>query len=504
LQDGYDTWHDAYARRQWNGLALLLALADPETSVAPETLADPEITFLPFSGAAVRPRYTGPLYDPRDVQRAAAGYTDTAAAPATAPGLVTRGARPDSMVRGAVYLMLSYGIQAALGFAFWLVAARLFSPDNVGTASSLISASILIGFLGLLGLNTTFVKFLPVAQDRNRLITAGLTLACVCGGAIALVYVLLTPLIAPRVSFIAHNPLLGAGFILLVAAGSVNSLTDSVFIGVGQAKYTAITDGIVGGATKLIAIVLLSGAGSYAIFGAASSSYVAAGVVSLILMVRGADWRPRFTGLLSALKPVLVFSGANYVANVFNLLPNLIVPLIVIDRIGAASAAYYYVAYQLASLLYQTVFAVESSFLAQGAQSHTIEKSFLVRSIRILAVVCIPAFAVMLLIGHYLLLLFGAKYAGNAGGCYNILIAAVLPIAVNNWLLTVLRLADRLHAIVVSNFVYLVVVCGLAWFLAPQGLNRLALAWPIGIVAGGLVAAVAALPVLRGIRPARR
>jgi O-antigen/teichoic acid export membrane protein len=435
--------------------------------------------------------------------RQAAGLADTTAQPA-APGLVTRGARPDGMVRSAVYLMLSYGIQAALGFAFWLVAARLFSPASVGTASSLISASILIGFLGLLGLNTTFVKFLPVAKDRNGLITAGLTLACACGGAIALVYVLLTPLIAPRVSFIAHKPLLGIGFILLVAAGSVNSLTDSVFIGGGRPKYTAITDGIVGGATKLIAIVLLSGAGSYAIFGAASSSYVAAAIVSLILMMRRMDWRPKFTGLMPALKPVLAFSGANYVANVFNLLPNLIVPLIVIDRIGAAAAAYYYVAYQLASLLYQTVFAVESSFLAQGAQHQTIEKSFLVRSLRILAVVCIPAFAVMLLLGHFLLVLFGAKYAGSAQGCYDILITAVLPIAINNWLLTVLRLAGKLHAIVVSNLVYLVVVCGLAWFLAPEGLNRLALAWPIGIIAGALVAGVAVLPVLRGVRPARR
>ena len=54
-----------------------------------------------------------------------------------------------------------FGIQAGLGFAFWIITARLFSTESVGLASSLISASNLIMFLGLLGMNTTSYATCP-------------------------------------------------------------------------------------------------------------------------------------------------------------------------------------------------------------------------------------------------------------------------------------------------------------------------------------------------------
>jgi O-antigen/teichoic acid export membrane protein len=493
---GYRDREDAssYAFRQWSGIAALLAIADAEP------------VLVPFSGA-VRSHYTGPITSPRENVPPRSGE------PSQSPGLLDRArqfAAADGMVRSALYMIVSYGASAGLGFAFWLIAARLFAPADVGTASSLISATTLIGFLGQFGLNTALIRYLPTASDRNRLITVGLTLVTACSLVIALVYILLTPLIAPHIAFIAHSLLLAFGFVILTASGGTNALTDSIFIAANKANYNAITDGLVGGFTKLIVIFVLAGAGSYgisgsySIFTAATSGYLTAALVSLVLLARGLGWRPRFGGSAPLLKPLLAFSGANYIANVLNLLPSLVVPLIVLDRIGPSAAAYYYVAYQLASLLYQTVYAVESSFLAQGSHNKTIERSFLTRSIRILLVVCIPSFVIMLLIGHDVLSLFGTKYGSNAVGCFNILIMAVFPVAANNWLLTVLRLANRLKPIVVSNAIYAIVICGLAWLLASRGLTALALAWPIGVAAGGLVAGFSTLKVLRETRRPRR
>ena len=77
------------------------------------------------------------------------------------------------------------------------------------------------------------------------------------------------------------------------------------------------------------------------------------------------------------------------------------------------------------------------------------------------------------------------------------LAAAVLPIAAENWFLTVLRLSNKLKAIVWSNGVYGAVVIGLAWVLAPHGLTVVSLAWPIGASAGAIVAGVAAMGVIR-------
>jgi O-antigen/teichoic acid export membrane protein len=462
------------------GLAALMAISEPETIL------------VPFSGPIVRPRYTGPLkrLDDRVYQ--------PPTAPAQPGGLRQRIAslRTDNMVRSALSLILSTGIQAAFGFIFWIVTARFFSTDDVGRASSLISATMLIGFFGLLGLNTTFVRFLATARDRGSLITAGLSLVGACSGFLALGYVVLTPVVAPRVAFIAHSPMLAIGFVILTAAGSMNVLTDSVFIAADRAVYTAWTDGIVGGITRIAVVVAISGAGAYGIFAASAGGQLTGVIVSLILMARVLGWRPRIRNLREALAPVLHFSGANYIANIFNYIPNLVVPLIVLDRLGPSDAAYYYVSYQLASLLYQTVFAVEQSFLAEGAHG-SVTRAFLVRSIRILLMLCIPSFIVMVLLSHWMLLLFGAKYASNAVSCLIALSTAVIPIAANNWLLTVLRLANQLTATVISNACYAMAICGLAWFLAPRGLGATALAWPIGVSVGSVVAGIAAVHGIR-------
>jgi O-antigen/teichoic acid export membrane protein len=166
--------------------------------------------------------------------------------------------------------------------------------------------------------------------------------------------------------------------------------------------------------------------------------------------------------------------------------------------------AYYYVAFQLASLLYTATSAVEQAFLAEGASTGQMGNKVLMRSLRILLAFCVPAFLVMLLGGHYALLAFGPKYAAHAQGSLIALAAAVLPIAADNWFLTVLRLYNRLKAIMWSNGVYGATVIALAWILTSHGLTAVSLCWPIGASAGALVAGIPALGVIRRNRSKQR
>ena len=127
-------------------------------------------------------------------------------------------------------------------------------------------------------------------------------------------------------------------------------------------------------------------------------------------------------------------------------------------------------------------------------------RAVLMRSVRILLALCVPAFIVVILFGHELLMAFGPNYANNAESSLIPLTAAVLPIAANGWFLNVLRLSNQLTAIVWSNIVYAVAIIGLAWVLAPHGLGAVAIAWPIGTSVGALVAGVAAIGSIKGNR----
>ncbi len=398
------------------------------------------------------------------------------------------------MVRNSLYLILSSGLQAALGFAFWIITARLFSPTDVGKASSLISATTVIAYLSLLGLNSTLVRHLPSAPDREELITAGLVLVAGCGAGIGLLYVLLIPAVAPRLAFLEQRPGLAIGFVLLTAAAAVNLLTDSVFVASRQAGYSALTDGGVGGVTKVVSVAILAGTGAYGLFCASAGGFAAAALASVVLMTKTLRWRPSLSRPVRTLKPLLRFSGANYAGNVLNLLPILVVPLIVLDRLGASAAAYYFVAFQVATLLYSTVYAVEQTFLAEGSHADVDWRELLRRSRRVLMMLCLPACLVLVVGAHWVLLAFGTRYSRHAAASLVLLAAAAVPIAANHWLWTVLRLSGQLRGLVLSSGTYAIAICGLAWLLAPHGLSALTAAWPLGgLLAAAVAAAAAAL-----------
>jgi O-antigen/teichoic acid export membrane protein len=401
------------------------------------------------------------------------------------------------MVRNSMYMLLSSGLQAGLGFAFWILAARLFSAPQVGRATSLIAATTLIGFIALLGLNSTLVRYLPRSKHKNTMITVALLLVASFGGVLALGYALAIPAIAPQLSFLEHRALFVIGFVVLSALAAVNLVTDAVFIACRRSGLVAFVDGGVGGVAKVLLVPLLAGSGAYGLFCASAGGFAAAAVASLILIWTTLHHRPEVKGAVSAMKPLLRFSAANYLGNVFSLVPTLVVPLIVLDRLGASRAAYYFVAFQVANLLYAGIYAVEQNFLAEGGHGEEDLPHLMRRSAKVLSILVVPACVVVVALAHPLMSLFGVSYASNGSSVLVVMALAALPIAAQNWLITVLRLSGQLVAVTVCNAIYAVAICGLAWALAGHGLTALGASWLIG---GGVGLVAAAAAVLFGAR----
>jgi O-antigen/teichoic acid export membrane protein len=389
-----------------------------------------------------------------------------------------------------MYLLLSSGLQAGLGFAFWILAARIFSVPEVGRATSLIAATTLIGFVALLGLNSTLIRYLPTSRHRDAMITVAVLLVAGFGAVLALGYVFSLSSIAPRLAFLEHRALFVVGFVVLSAAAAVNLVTDAIFISCRRAGINAFVDGGVGGVVKVLLVPLLAGSGAYGLFCASAGGFAAAAVVSLILIVTQLHHRPRLKGAVEAMRPLLRFSGANYLGNALNLIPTLVVPLIVLDRVGVSGAAYYYVAFQVANLLYAGAYAVEQNFLAEGAHGEEGLASLMRRSAKVLAILVLPASIIVVLLAHPLLALFGGTYAARGSEALVIMAVAAVPVAAQNWLVTVLRLTGQLLAIAISNAIYAVAICGLAWFLAPHGLAAVSAGWLLGAGAGVVAATV--------------
>jgi O-antigen/teichoic acid export membrane protein len=419
----------------------------------------------------------------------------------TPPGEVSQGwvrksrahLQDNHMVRNSLFSLLSSALQAGLGFAFWVLAARLFSTSEVGRATSLISATTLIGFVALFGLNSTLARYMPTTRHRDTMITVGIIFVAACGTLVALGYVVALPFVAPNLRFVDARISFAIGFAVLTGAAAVNIVTDAVFIASRRSGMNALVDGGIGGVVKLVMLPLLAGTGAFGLFCASAGGFAAAGAASILLIWTQLHYRPRFKGALAVMLPLLRFSMANYMGNVFNLAPTLVVTLIVLDRLGPASAAYYYMAFQFANLLFSGAYAVEQNFLAEGAHGEEGLKSLMWRAGRLLAMLAVPSAIVGALLAHWILLVFGRSYAVHGTDALVLLALAAIPIAAQQWLVTVLRLTGQLLAISVCNGVYAVAICGFAWFWTPHGLAFVGLAWLAGASAGFVAAAVAVL-----------
>ena len=115
-------------------------------------------------------------------------------------------------------------MSALLGFAFWTLAARLFSQAAVGYAAAATSAMTLLGTIGMFGLGTFLIAELPKRAARANLVAAAMLAAGLGSSLIAIIFVL----VAPHVSASLRNSSGTLSGALILVAGVV--LTAATFV----------------------------------------------------------------------------------------------------------------------------------------------------------------------------------------------------------------------------------------------------------------------------------
>ena len=409
-----------------------------------------------------------------------------------------RAGQDDRVARNSAYLMAATIGTAGLGFLFWVAAAHLFSPAQVGQAASLTNAVSLIAYLSLCGLNSTLVRFPAAPDGRHAQISRAIVVVFAVGCLLGTGYLLGLPYYGARLLAVRDDPVQASLIVLFCALATVNLLTDALFVSERIPQYNTLVDGVLQGLTKLGLPFLLTGLGAFGLVTATGGGYAVAVLASLWFLRRRTGFRFRLTAGDTRLREQLGFSAATYVSSLLNLAPLLVLPMIVLQRLGAAAAAYYFVAFQIANLANALSFAISESMFAEVSADPSRFGPVLRHSGRLIALVQLPA-AVLLAAGSGLLLQpFGGAYADHAQGLLEVLALGAVAVALNTWASFAIKLAGRMAALIGSNVVYVLVTVGLAAGWPERGLVWFGWAWFLGNLASGLVALVA----LVRVRPA--
>jgi O-antigen/teichoic acid export membrane protein len=394
----------------------------------------------------------------------------------------------DSLRRNSTLLILSQAVNAGSAFLFLVICARLFSTRDVGLATAFISLGGLAAAFTNLGLPNTIIRFLPLSKYKGRIFSASLlavTLCSILGSAIILIVI---KHIAPRLAFVQHDVLLSIVLFLLVTGNTVGSLLDGTLMAFRRGEYI-LNKALL---TNIPRIILPLFVVSYAVKGILSA-YVLMLVIGIIFnlyiiwkkLLKADDFTPSFKEVSDHRS----FALSNFFGGMLGILPTTLIPIIVLNRLGAVQAAYIYMPMQIAAFLNIIASSTSQALISETSQSDDLaaQKTHILNAAKHLYMMLVPAIILICSIGWPILFIYGKAYASNGYIALLLLASSSIFVAIN-WLGdTLLNIQKRAAAYFYMNGFNALVVVGAAYALASHGLFGIALGWLIGQLISAVV-----------------
>ena len=339
--------------------------------------------------------------------------------------------------------MLTTGLNAVLGLAFWVAAARLFSADLVGSGAGAISALMLVASAGWVGLQYMLIRYLPVAGSAAARLMF-MTYAAATGVAV-LVAIGFLAFIARGldVGFLAASAIAVAGFIAAVAAWVVFSLQDAALTGLRRALWLP-AENTAFGAAKLVLLVALAGIASpWAIFAAWTvPTVVLIAIINGLILTRVTP-RPRRSASLPPRRGLVRFAAGHHAVALVAAVPDSLVPLLVIDLVSPRANGFYYAAWTVSYSMRLLTVNIANAMTVEGALDQRNVRRLLKDAARLGGWVLIPAVVIGVAGAGPILQLFGGEYGHESSDLLRLLILSVIPFGAISVALAVERLRQR-------------------------------------------------------------
>jgi O-antigen/teichoic acid export membrane protein len=388
----------------------------------------------------------------------------------------------NSLFSNAINLMLSAGVTALFGFVFWTIVARSFDPDTVGLATTLLSMSALLSLLGLVGFDTVFVRFLPKSKQPSDEINNGMLVSGIASGLIAAIFCAIIPFVSPKLSFVNQNTLYIVAFIVFTIFTTWNTLTNAVLIAYRRTSFVIIIN-ILFSALKMCLPFLIHSGGPMTIFTFTGIAQVVNVLISIAIIVKVFNYRPALRIHTKQLAEVRRYGSAVYFAQVLNLLPDSCLPLIVVNRLGAAAAAFFYIALTIANLLYTIAFSTAQALLAEASHDEENLANHIKSGFKFATALILPPIIILFIFCPFVLGLFGPDYKEGATTVLRILSIAGIGVVFGALMNFVFKQTKNLKAMLITSATNAVATVVLSLVLVgPLGLPGIGWAFIVSAV----------------------
>jgi O-antigen/teichoic acid export membrane protein len=310
-----------------------------------------------------------------------------------------------------------------LGFAFWALAAHLFTSTAVGTAGALVSLSSLATSIGILGLDNGLVRF-AARVDRPRalmwqVLLVGGVLSAIVGLALSA-----TVLQASKEAAMEFAALVALS-VALTTSQTCFQITDGSILAARKTEYLAYR-AVAYGLAKIALVFAVAAAGVVGLFGSYTLPLLAITVVSFFLVRRA--WPARNEkGVPTRFRELASLSGGNWIHGLTYSLPSRLGPSILFIFVGASPVAYFFIALQLAEVLNYIPESVSKSLFAHGSLHDRLPAALTSSMRRLLAAILIPMVALGVLLAPFGMTIVGGTTYGTHALALQLFLLATLP-----------------------------------------------------------------------------
>ncbi len=412
-----------------------------------------------------------------------------------------------ALLADAGALFTSAGVNAILGFVFWVVAARLYSAENVGIGTAMVSVMALIGNISRLGLDTALVRSLPGLPQgqRQSVISAGLTIVTVVGILTSLVFALQSIFANETSSLLRQSPWVVLGFTVTCAGWGAGLVLEQVLVVNKRGQYV-VWKNLTFSLVKLVTLALLV----LPVIDPRLSVFTATAIGSAAGLLVGwqglrthvaRQWGAVRNGLAQVRSSLVGYALGNYVSALIAGLPGWLLPIIVVERSGAPTAAYFYTSWMIMVIVNNGPSALGSALLAEGSRQGQASRQLLKRAYAYALLYMVPAVLAVLVAGPRLTPIFGRAYAEQGRELLAYLAVAGLPFAIVQISFMELRLEKELLVLCEVVILFSAITLVGSYMLLPAlGLIAIGIAW---LVSCSLTAILSLWLVWRSLNKAK-
>jgi O-antigen/teichoic acid export membrane protein len=341
----------------------------------------------------------------------------------------------DPLSRGGLALVVNTAVTGALGFAYWIIAARLFSTYAVGIAGALVSATTLFSGIGQLNLSGMLMRFLPRAEGKSRrLVLVTYVYAAAASGLLASLSLLGIRLFASPRSPLRLDTIESAALVLAVTATAIFTIQDSVLVGLRRAIWVPVENGSFGIAKIVVLFVFAPLGTAFAVFGAWMIPLtLTIPVISAALFYRFLPKAPKTKRIAFGRRvrsKMIRFTVGDATGGLFTQAWTYLLPVVITASLGAPANALFFTSFLFSSTIDQVATNYASPLIVEGAHAREQIGRLIRSTLRHIFVIVFPAVAIMALISPWLLRAFGPKYV-SAAPLMCLLLVACLPKAIS-------------------------------------------------------------------------